>query len=176
MNIIAFAASNSQNSINKKLVAFAMNQLTAEQKILLDLNDFNAPIYSIDFERESGIPHAIKAFSHYIENADLILISLAEHNGSYTAVFKNLFDWLSRYKSKCFEGKKVILFSTSQGVRGGRSVMDAALIRFPMHGAEILGHLCVPKFDQSFDINLGIVDPLIKSEFERLIQTAVEFE
>lgn len=169
MKILAFGASNSKNSINKQFVSHALNLIKAENKTLLDLNNFPLPIYGIDLENEIGIPESAQAFLNHIEEADLLLISLAEHNGSYTAVFKNLLDWMSRKKSKCFEGKKMILLSTSTGARGGRSVMDAALVRFPIHGAEILGHLCLPNFKENFDSENGVVNETYKAELENLL-------
>lgn len=172
MKILAFAASNSRNSINKKLVSFALENISGSEKVLLDLNDFPAPIYCIDIEKEHGIPQSILDFAGYIENADILLISLSEHNGSYSAVFKNLFDWLSRNKSKCFENKRLILLSTSTGARGGQGVMDAALLRFPKHGAEIIGYLCFPSFNENFSDENGIVNQALKAELFELLNQA----
>ena len=169
MKILAFAASNSRNSINKAFVSYALNQLDASEKTILDLNDFPLPIYGIDLENEVGIPKQAQDFAKHIDNADLLLISLAEHNGTYTSVFKVLFDWLSRNKSMCFDGKKMILLSTSPGARGGRGVMDASLQRFPRHGAEILGHFCLPNFNTNFNQVDGILDANLNNDFQKLL-------
>ncbi len=171
MKTLAFAASSSRTSINKSLVEFALKQIDSTEKQILDLNDFPLTVYSIDLEKEAGIPEHVQHFAAHIEKAELILISLAEHNGSYTAVFKNLFDWLSRNKSQCFENKKMILLSTSPGPRGGRGVMDAALDRFPRHGAEILGHFCLPNFKENFDASQGITNEELKNEFLELMRS-----
>jgi chromate reductase, NAD(P)H dehydrogenase (quinone) len=170
MKALAFAASSSRNSINKQLVSYALSKLEHTEKTLLDLNDFPLPLYSIDLEKETGIPEALNRFAEQIDTAELILISFAEHNGTYTAVFKNLFDWLSRNKTKCFDNKKMILLSTSPGARGGRGVMDAALTRFPIHGAVILGHFCLPNFMENFDSEKGIINAELQSEFNALLQ------
>lgn len=169
MKTIAFAASSSKNSINKKLVAFVLSELKSEDKTLLDLNDYPLPIYSIDEENERGIPQNVHNFGAQIDAADLVIISLAEHNGSYTAVFKNLFDWLSRREVKCFEGK-MILLSTSPGPRGGQSVMDAALDRFPRHGAEIIGHLSVPNFHDHFSDSNELKNLELKIKWRSILE------
>jgi NAD(P)H-dependent FMN reductase len=173
MKILAFAASNSLNSINKKLVEYAIQFIPADDRKVLDLNDYPAPIFGIDIEEKMGIPPAIRDLANQIDHADLLIISLAEHNGSYTAVFKNIFDWLSRNKAKCFEDKKMLLLSTSTGARGGRSVMDAALTRFPIHGAKIVGHFCLPKFNENFNEKDGIVDETLHNEFQALINQVI---
>ena len=169
MKTLAFAASSSISSINKQLVTHALDRLESDEKQLLDLNDFPLPLYSIDLEKENGIPEPVIRFAEYIDSSDLVLISLAEHNGSYTAVFKNLLAWFSRHKSKCFENKKMIFLSTSPGPRGGRGVMDAALDRFPRHGAEILGHFCLPNFNENFDAAQGIVNSELKEAFLEIL-------
>ena len=135
---------------------------------LFQLSELYLPLYSIDLEKENGIPAEVVAFYDRIQHSDLILISLAEHNGSYTAAFKNLFDWLSRYESKFFQGKKLFLLSTSTGKRGGLSVMEAALDRFPRHGAEIVAHFSLPSFHDHFSEQEGIRDAALKDEFEKL--------
>ena len=46
--IIAFGASSSKNSINKKLASFVANKIADQEAVILDLNDFEMPIYSED--------------------------------------------------------------------------------------------------------------------------------
>lgn len=100
MNIVAFAASNSRHSINRQLLNCAANLLPDGAIRFLDLNDYEMPIYSIDREHESGIPEKAEQFMGHIASCDALLISFAEHNGTYTAAFKNIFDWCSRINSK----------------------------------------------------------------------------
>jgi NAD(P)H-dependent FMN reductase len=90
--IIAFGASSSKNSINQKLANFAANEISNANVKLLDLNDFEMPIFSIDRELESGIPALAYEFKKQVKDVDGIVISFAEHNGAYSAAFKNAFD------------------------------------------------------------------------------------
>ena len=46
--ILAFGASSSNNSINKKLASFVANKIAPQEAILIDLNDYEMPIYSDD--------------------------------------------------------------------------------------------------------------------------------
>lgn len=169
-NILAFAGSNSSRSINHRLVSHALKQFSAKQKTLLKLADFPLPIYGIDLEEKEGIPAEAIQFYEHVRKADLIIISLAEHNGSYTAVFKNLLDWMSRHHVKCFENKKLFLLSTSPGGRGGKGVMDAALSRFPRHGAEIVGHFSLPHFKDHFSDAEGIRSSELRLAFETALK------
>ncbi|MCU0327449.1 MAG: NAD(P)H-dependent oxidoreductase [Chitinophagales bacterium] len=167
MKILSFAGSNSRNSINKAFVSYVTSQFSNDS-LLLDLNDFELPIYGIDYEKENGIPEKVSEFYDALSQADVVFIGLSEHNGTYTAVFKNLFDWLSRKELKFLQGKKVILCATAPGPRGGRGVMDAALVRFPIHGAELIGSFCLPKFNENFQ-NGQIVESEQKALFDVFI-------
>ncbi len=93
MKVLAFAASNAKESINAVLVSYAAHLMLEAEVELLDINDYEMPIFSVDRERELGSPAEAQAFFDKIGSADTIIISYAEHNGSYTAAYKNLFDW-----------------------------------------------------------------------------------
>ncbi|MCC6838120.1 MAG: NAD(P)H-dependent oxidoreductase [Bacteroidia bacterium] len=165
MNIIAFGASTSKKSINKLFATFVANQFEGNTTDVLDLNDFPLPLFSVDLEAEGGHPPIIHQFIQKLESADLIIISMAEHNGGFTAAFKNLFDWTSRVKANMFENKKLFLLATSPGGRGGMSSLEAALSRFPRHGAQIIGQFSLPKFNENFNADKGILNEELKASF-----------
>ena len=169
MKIIALGASNSKASINKQFAAFAAAQFENAGVEILDLNDYEAPLFSVDMESQSGIPPVIRSFVRKFELADFIIISLAEHNGSYTAAFKNIFDWASRLEIKLFGGKKVLLLATSTGQGGGKSVLESAVKRFPKHGADIAGHFSLPRFFDNFSPEKGITDEQLRQDFDTLL-------
>lgn len=141
------------------------NQFDNTEREVLDLNDFPLPLFTVDLESEMGIPDNAKHFYNKLQTADLIIMSLSEHNGTYTATFKNLFDWFSRYQVNMFAGKKLFLISTSPGIRGGQGSLEAALSRFPRHGAEIIASFSLPKFQENFDIEKGITNKELRDTF-----------
>ena len=53
--IIAFGASSSKNSINKIFASHAASLVDGSESIILDLNDFEMPIFSVDRQDEFGI-------------------------------------------------------------------------------------------------------------------------
>lgn len=172
MKIIAFGASYSRDSINRKFASYATEFFPEADVEILDLRDFDLPLYTSDVEAAIGHPQAAHDFLAKVEEADLLIVSLAEHNGSYTAAFKNLFDWTSRIKAKLFEGKKMLLLATAPGPRGGKSVLQAATQRFPVHGSVIVGTFSLPLFRENFSEEAGILDSALKEEFERVLATA----
>lgn len=85
--ILAFGASGSRNSINQKFAIFVANQLY-ENFDVMDLSEFKTPLFTVDEEKENGVPNPVLNIYNKIKIADVLVISLAEHNGAYTAFFK----------------------------------------------------------------------------------------
>lgn len=152
MKIIAFGGSNSQHSINKHLATYAASLFENADVEVLDLNDFAMPLFSVDLEKEVGQHELAKAFLKKIESADLLVVSLAENNGNYSAAFKNLFDWCSRIMKDVFQQKQMLLLATSPGVRGGASVLEIANNALPRYGAQIKATFSLPTFNANFDL------------------------
>lgn len=171
MKILAFAGSNSSTSINKQLVTYVSKFFENHDVEILDLNDFEMPIYSSDREKESGIPKLAYDFAEKIDVADFLLLSLAEHNGAYSSAFKNLFDWVSRIPArKPFGEKPMFLMATSPGKRGGGSVLEIASKRFPFDGATLVETFSLPFFYEFFDAEKGILDQEKSKELEDKIE------
>ncbi|WP_405605457.1 NADPH-dependent FMN reductase [Polaribacter sp. Asnod1-A03] len=154
--ILAFAGSTSSTSINKKLATFAVENLENTSFDVVDLRDFTLPIYSEDEEKKDFPEDAVK-FSALLDNYDGFILSLAEHNGTYTAAFKNIFDWISRVEVKVFRDKPLLLMATSPGEMGGQFVLAAGEQRFPRQGAKELVTFSLPNFYDNFKEN-KIVD------------------
>ena len=164
--IITLGGSSSRESINKKLAQYAGSLVSEAEVINLDLNDYHLPLYSIDEENNAGFPSDLKRLDRQIAEADGIILSLAEHNGAYTAAFKNAFDWLSRVEQKTWRNKPMVLLSTSPGERGGQSVLAMALDRFPRHNGNIVFSMSFPSFNDNFKDG-EVVNPELKSELNK---------
>ena len=155
MKILAFAASNSKQSINKQLVTYAVSLAEGAETEVIDLNDYDMPLFSVDTEASQGIPAQAHQFLEKIEESDALVVSFAEHNGSYTVAYKNIFDWTSRIGRKVYGGKPVVLLATSPGPGGAKNVLAAAEGSFPHFGAEVKASVSVPSFNENFDVEKG---------------------
>lgn len=169
--VIAFAASSSRNSINRKLVTYAASLATDAEVELLDLNDFELPLFSVDREIELGQPELAQYFFHLIGACDGLIVSFAEHNGSYSAAYKNLYDWASRIDPKVYQNKPMVLLAASPGGRGGRSVLDLALQQIPRFGGQVKGSFSLPSFYDNFDVESGKPSNV---EFDVELRSAVD--
>lgn len=163
--ILAMGASNSSTSINRKLANYAANQVEGASVTLLDLNDYEMPIYGIDREKAEGIPALAKQFKQLILDHDGIVISFAEHNGAYAAIFKNIMDWVSRTEGSTWGDKPMLLMATSPGGRGGATVLDIAVNKFKFMTEGAIAHFSLPSFGKNFSEEDGIVDADLMKQF-----------
>ncbi len=167
MKLLAFAATSNSKSINKQLATYAASLVKGATVDILDINDYEMPLFSQDKEEILGQPEQAKAFYAKLAQADAIIISFAEHNGSYTAAYKNLFDWTSRIDQKLFQNKPMVLLATSPGPGGANTVLTAATSSAPYFAGDVKASLSVPSFFDNFDSeNQAISNPQILDQLQ----------
>lgn len=175
MNLLAFAASNSSRSINKQLVTYAASLIPQASTEILDLNDYEMPLFSVDREEQHGHPDQAHQFLAKIGAADALLVSFAEHNNSYTAAWKNLYDWCSRIETRVYQDKPVVLLSTSPGGRGGANVMAVAEVHVPRFGGQVKATLSIPNFQDNFDSQRGeMTNPELKAKLGDAVRSLLD--
>lgn len=170
MKILSFGGSTSSTSINRQLAFYAAQQIEGAEITNLDLNSFELPLYSSDQEEANGIPADAEKFLTAIREHDAIIVSLAEHNGSYASAFKNLYDWTSRIEMKLWSDKPMLLLSTSPGPRGGATVLATAEATFPRMGADLKGTFSLPSFYDNFS-DEKITDTELDAQLKTLTNT-----
>ncbi len=126
-----------------------------------------APLFSIDEEEDKGFPENVQKFNDLLNQYDGFIVSLAEHNGSYAAAFKNIFDWVSRIEREIFRDKPLLLMATSPGGRGGASVLEAANSTFPHLGGNIVATFSLPNFYDNFK------DEIIDEDLRIILNKAI---
>ena len=102
-------------------------------------------------------PCEAQRFYQLIGQADAIVISFAEHNGSYTAAYKNLYDWTSRIDMRVYQDKPTVLLATSPGPGGASNVLNAAVNSAKYFAMDLKGSFSLPRFTEHFDSEQGLV-------------------
>lgn len=148
--ILAFSGSNNSISINQRLVAHVAQRIQGHEIKVIQLRDFNIPMYSIDMEKDRGFPTDVKVLKNLIEDHNALIISVNEHNSTVSAFFKNILDWLSRIDRNFLADKKILLMSTSNGVRGGASALEYSKGIFPRFGGNVIESFSFPSFKENF--------------------------
>jgi NAD(P)H-dependent FMN reductase len=146
IKILAFAGSGRKDSVNKKVVAIAAKGAmeAGAEVTIINLEDFDMPIFNEDLEAQQGMPVAAQAFKELMISHDGFLISSPEYNSSYSSLFKNAIDWASRKTGDeanmaAYRGKVAAIMGASPGALGGMRVL--VVLRMLM---ENLGTMVLP--------------------------------
>ena len=128
-SLLVFAGSTRQQSFNRKLAhaTAAIAREAGAQVTLLELSEFDIPMYNADLESQ-GTPADVIRLKEILWQHPAWIICSPEYNGSYTALLKNTIDWASspvkgdpdwQDGGKSFRGKVVGMLSASPGGLGG---------------------------------------------------------
>lgn len=124
--ILAFAGSARKGSFNKMLVNAAAEGARAAgaEVTVIDLRDYEMPIYDGDLESAQGLPANAKKLKALFLQHQGLLLACPEYNSSITPLLKNVIDWVSRKEGDeaplaCYRGKTAALVSASVGALGG---------------------------------------------------------
>ncbi|MFV8224519.1 NADPH-dependent FMN reductase [Christiangramia aquimixticola] len=166
--ILAFAGSNSSTSINQKLLENITGRIQGHELQMIKLTDYPLPIYSQDIEDNEGFPENVQKIANFIAEADGLVIAVNEHNGTVSAFFKNILDWLSRNERNFLANKKILLISTSPGQRGAKGALEYSQGILGRFGGDVIESFSFPSFKDNFTDNkvtnevldMGIADVL----------------
>ena len=122
LNYLCMSLSLRKDSFNTRLIHIVHNIIKAEKQSksdLIDLNDYLMPAYNADIQMNQGFPKTSEALAEKIKVADGLILSSPEYNFSYPGFFKNMLDWLSRYRPMPWLNKPMLLLSASPSLVGG---------------------------------------------------------
>lgn len=180
--IMVIAGSLRKGSFNKKLarVAAEVAIKAGAEVTLVELNDFNLPLYHGDDEEKNGLPEGAKRLKQLMITQDGFIFSSPEYNSSLSGVFKNAIDWVSRPEKSdtsslvAFRGKTAAVMSASPGALGG--------LRGLVHLRAILGNInvlvlpeqfTISKADEAFHDDGSFKDPKQREKLEAVVNALV---
>lgn len=125
--LVALAGSARRGSLNRAVLATASIAASSAGANLtvVDLNDYELPLFNQDREDADGLPEAAKRLKALFRNCDGFILASPEHNSTYSALLKNTIDWCSRAENDdepplvAFAGKSAMLLAASPGPLGG---------------------------------------------------------
>jgi NAD(P)H-dependent FMN reductase len=152
--ILAFSGSARRESLNKKLLAVAVEATRAAgaEVTLLDFKELPIPLYDGDLEDAGGIPANAQKLIELITQHAGLLIASPEYNSQNTPLLKNAIDWCTRADENPLKGKVAGIVSASPGMFGG--VRSQTLLRQLLThlGCHVIPVQCVlPHADKAFD-------------------------
>ncbi|MEH6459203.1 NADPH-dependent FMN reductase [Chitinimonas sp. JJ19] len=120
--ILVFAGSARRASLNKRLAAVLSASIVTAggEATLIDLADYEMPLYHGDWEADNGAPESARRLNALLAQHDGLALASPENNASVSALMKNTLDWLSRIDGGAtLQGKAALLTAASPGALGG---------------------------------------------------------
>lgn len=122
---LVMSASTRTGSLNGGLARRIVTELHRREEPveLVDLTEYEMPMYHGDIEREAGAPDAAAELVERFAAAEHLVIVTPEYNGAFPPLLKNTFDWMSRVDRGFLTHLTVHLAAASPGSRGGAGVL-----------------------------------------------------
>lgn len=175
--ILAFAGSARRDSLNRKLLAATVRAVEAAGGVvtLLDLNEYELPLYHGDLEEEKGMPENAQRILALMQEHRGLLIASPEYNSQLTPLLKNTIDWLSRADDDPFPGKVAAVVSASPGSLGGARSQQHARHLLLHLGCHVVPAQCIlPKAHEAFGEDGSLVNARSQKTVETLARQLVE--
>jgi NAD(P)H-dependent FMN reductase len=128
------------------------NKLASSE--ILDLKEFNFPIFEERLSKTDKPTPSQKLFSEKIKSADAVIIVFPEYNGGYSASIKNAIDLL--YPE--WYHKPVSLVCVSDGNFGGMNALTLLQTVLLKVKAVPTSYFPVPRVQDNFDENGNAID------------------
>lgn len=175
--ILAFSGSGRRESLNKKLLAVAVQAVrdASGEVTLVELRDFALPLYDGDLEQAQGMPTGAAKLVELITQHDGLLIASPEYNSMITPLLKNTIDWCSRADENPFEGKVAAVVSASPGALGGiRSLKMAQQLLLHLGCHIVPGNTMLPHAHKAFGADGGLTEERTLRSVKALAAALVE--
>ncbi|MCV2886003.1 NAD(P)H-dependent oxidoreductase [Aestuariibacter sp. AA17] len=182
IKIVAFAGSGRRDSVNKKVVKVAAEgaREAGAEVTIVNLEDYDMPIFTEDLEAEKGMHEGGQRFKELLMESDGFLIASPEYNSAYSALFKNAIDWASRKVGDekplaAYKGKVAAIMAASPGALGGMRVLVPLRMLMENLGTMVLPtQKSVPKAFEKFDENGNITDEKLDAALKNLGRELVD--
>jgi NAD(P)H-dependent FMN reductase len=181
--ILAFAGSNRRNSYNRRILAEVVREVerAGAEVTLVDLRDYDMPLYDGDWEAEHGLPEAALKLKRLLAEHDGLLLSSPEYNSSISPLLKNTLDWMSRSAPDepaplaSFTGKVAAIVSASPGPYGGvRSLIALRQILAALRMVVISEQLTLTRAAAAFDEHGNLTDAAARRQAANVARVLVE--
>lgn len=178
MQILNFAGSLRQDSLNKKLSRYITNSglnPTSVSMTFCDLKTLNLPVYDGDIETQ-GMPEGVSKLAGLIQASKALIVCTPEYNGSIPGSLKNTLDWVSRIKPNPLVGKHVLLLAASPGALGGVRSLWHSRQPFDVLECHVYPKMVgVPKAHVVLAEEGQIADEKIKAQIDQLVKEFVAY-
>lgn len=179
MKVLLFSGSLRTESINKKLIYSASAIISKELGCtteIIDIKSLLIPVYDGDLEQQDGLPQGVVSLGQSIKNADALIISSPEYNGSIAGPLKNTIDWISRIKPVPFDAKPLLLMGASPGYFGAIRALGFTKPPFENLGSFVYPQtFALPKANEMFSAAGELTDAAASAKLLTLLTNYIQY-
>jgi len=177
--ILIVPGSARSQALSKRLAgaALAAVERAGGRGTLIDLAQFDMPLYHADLEAREGLPEATQRLQSLIAGHDALLIASPEYNGSITPLLVNTLGWCSRVDPRNASGSGLAIFADKPAAVVGSSPGAFGGLRALIHLRDLLGYLgmivipqqmAVARAHQAFDADGGLLDQTQRARLDAI--------
>ncbi len=152
-NLIIISSSNGKNLELSKKFLDKSNELKISSEIL-DLTEFNIPLYNPRVHSTNKIPNEILALKKKLFETEKWIICAPEYNGSIPPILSNFIAWLSVSGDDfrdLFNGQPIAIATFSGGP--GIELLTALRIQLAHLGSQVVGRHLSANYSKPADEN-----------------------
>lgn len=152
MNIAIISGSIRENASTRRVGTHLLSRLNGLESVrpsLIDLTEYEYPLWKEVFHREVSPPPACVELHDKLQAADAMIFVTPEYNGSYSLALKNMIDY---FGIKVFERKVIGVSAVSTGALGGiRSALQLQQLVLAIYAIPVPQMLLIPNIQHGFD-------------------------
>lgn len=174
---LVMSASLRAGSLNTRLARLVADTILANGASVdfATMEEFEAPSFHADVEREEGLPGGADRFRERLESTDAFVIVSPEYNASMPGALKNTIDWVSRFSPQPFSERQGLLMSASPSMGGGNRGLWSLRIPFEHLGARMYPEMfSLAQAHQAFSDDGRLIDAQLQSRFESTVLAFME--
>jgi chromate reductase, NAD(P)H dehydrogenase (quinone) len=177
MRFLVMSASLRTGSLNTRLARLVETTMVLKGASVdfASMQEFEAPCFDSDVERNEGLPEGANRFRQRLEANDAFVICSPEYNASLPGGLKNSVDWVSRFSPQPFNQRQGLLMSASPSMGGGNRGLWSLRIPFEHLGARMYPEMfSLAQAHQAFSDEGRLVDTQLQARFESTVHSFME--
>jgi chromate reductase, NAD(P)H dehydrogenase (quinone) len=177
MRFLVLSASLRTGSLNTRLARLVEETMVLKGASVdfASMQEFEAPCFDSDVERNEGLPEGADRFRQRLEGSDAFVICSPEYNASMPGGLKNSVDWVSRFSPQPFNERQGLLMSASPSMGGGNRGLWSLRIPFEHLGARMYPEMfSLAQAHQAFTDEGRLKDAQLQARFEATVHAFMD--
>lgn len=143
---------------------------------LVKPEELRSPVYDQEVLDATGLPPSLRSIGDRVLQADAVIVSSPEYNGSISSPLKNVLDWTSKMDPVPWEDRPVLLLGASPGALGAIRGLWHTRVPFEALGAWVYPEMFgLSRAHEAFGSDGQLQDPKTRARLQALLEEFKKF-